>query len=75
MILQRIVLNITYDKSNTNDLVVGLMDKWRRALSLLANILHSLEKAISSWRKMRQKKGLYVEYMHLSLLGKKIYFR
>ena len=43
MILQRTVLNITYDKSNTNDLVVGLMDKWKSALSLLANILHSLE--------------------------------
>lgn len=71
MILQRTVPNITYDKSNTNDLVVGLTDKWSRALSLLANILHSLVKAISSWRKMRQKKGLYVEYMHLSLLGKK----
>ena len=69
------MLSITYDKSNTDDLEVGLMDKRKSALSLLANILHSTEKAVSSRRKKRQKKGLYVQYMHFSLLGRKLYFR
>ena len=54
--MSKTVLSITHGKCNRDGLVVGLLDKWKSALSWLANMLHSTEKAGSQGESSSRRK-------------------